>query len=105
MGKSGLNTDLMSGSSNDGGKNGSRGIISGKTSLTHTGSIVDNKSGHVVVTHFDWKEVVTGEEGGKKNGKWLARSLSSGYDGYNIVGNTTMDTIRWMDNQPLKHDR
>jgi hypothetical protein len=50
---------LMSGSSNDGGENGSRGIVSGKTSLAHTGSIVDNKSGHVVVTHFDWKEVVT----------------------------------------------
>ena len=43
---------LMSGSTDDGGEDGSGSIISGETGLAHTGSIVNNKSGYIVVTHF-----------------------------------------------------
>merc|ERR1719228_377440 len=44
---------LMSWSSYDGGKYSSWGIISGKSGFAHTGAIVNNKSGNIVVTHFD----------------------------------------------------
>jgi hypothetical protein len=42
----------MTGTSNNGGKDGPGGIVSGKTGLAHTGAIVNNKSGNFVVTHF-----------------------------------------------------
>jgi len=44
---------LMAGTSDDGGENGPRGVISGETGFAHTGAIVDNQSGNLVVTHVD----------------------------------------------------
>jgi len=43
----------MTGTSNDGRENGSRGVVSGKSGFTHTGAIVDYESGNIVVTHFE----------------------------------------------------
>ncbi len=43
----------MSGTANNGGKNSSRSIISGKSSFAHARTIVNNKSGYLVVTHVD----------------------------------------------------
>ena len=41
---------------NDGGKDGSRGIVTGETGLAHATSIVDHEGGNVVVTHVEfWK--------------------------------------------------
>jgi len=42
---------LMTGASNDGGEDGPWGIISGETSLAHSRSIVNDKSGSIFVTH------------------------------------------------------
>jgi len=44
---------LVSWSSNNGGEDSSGSVISGKTSLAHAGSIVNNKSSNVLVTHLD----------------------------------------------------
>merc|ERR1719288_397381 len=44
---------LVSWSSNNGGEDSSGSVISGKTSLAHTGAIVNNKSGNFVVTHLE----------------------------------------------------
>ena len=41
----------MSGSSDDGGEDGSWSIVSGESGLAHTGSIVDNEGGYFVF-HF-----------------------------------------------------
>ncbi|GFR57759.1 actin, alpha skeletal muscle [Elysia marginata] len=43
----------MTGSSNDGGKDGPGGVITGKAGLAHAGAIVHNKSSNVLVTHDD----------------------------------------------------
>uniref|UniRef100_A0A2L2XZS2 Muscle-specific actin-like protein n=1 Tax=Parasteatoda tepidariorum TaxID=114398 RepID=A0A2L2XZS2_PARTP len=43
---------LMTWSTNNGWKNGPWCIVTGETGLAHTGSIVYNKSGNIVVTHF-----------------------------------------------------
>merc|ERR1719464_745066 len=44
---------LMSGTSNNAGEDSSGSIISGETGFAHTGAIVNNQSGNLVVTHFD----------------------------------------------------
>merc|ERR1719160_887770 len=43
---------LMTGTSNNGGEDSSRSIISSKSSFAHAGAIVNKKSGNVFVTHF-----------------------------------------------------
>merc|ERR1711999_49127 len=43
---------LMTGTSNNGGEDSSRSIISSKSSFAHAGAIVNNKSSNVFVTHF-----------------------------------------------------
>merc|ERR1719154_148876 len=43
---------LVTRTSNNGGEDGTGSIISSKTSLAHTGAIVDNKSSNVFVTHL-----------------------------------------------------
>merc|ERR1719210_770417 len=43
---------LVSWASNDGGEDSSGSVISSESSLTHTGAIVNNKSGNVFVTHL-----------------------------------------------------
>jgi hypothetical protein len=40
--------------SNNGGEDSPGGVITGKTGLTHARAIVDNQSGGVLVTHFDF---------------------------------------------------
>ena len=62
----------MSGASNDGGEDSPGGVISGKPGLAHTGAIVHNKSGNLVVTHFDLKSCVGGLKKGKKENIYLA---------------------------------
>ena len=42
----------MSRTSNDGGEDGARSVISGKSGFAHSGSVVDDKSGGVFVTHL-----------------------------------------------------
>merc|ERR1712122_104415 len=44
---------LMSWSSNNGGEDGSGSVISGKSSFAHTGSVVNDESSNIFVTHFD----------------------------------------------------
>jgi len=44
---------LMSGASDDGGEDSSGSIISSETGFAHTGSIVYDKSGNILVTHID----------------------------------------------------
>ena len=46
-------TNLMPGSADDGREDSSRSVVSGESGLAHTGAIVDNKSGNILVTHFD----------------------------------------------------
>jgi len=43
---------LVAGTSHNGGEDSPGGVISGETGLAHTGAIVYNKSGNLVVTHF-----------------------------------------------------
>merc|ERR1719192_580276 len=43
---------LVAGAANNGGEDSSGSVISGKSSLTHAGAIVHNKSGNFVITHF-----------------------------------------------------
>ena len=42
----------MPGASNDGGEDSPRGVITGKASFAHARTIVDDKSGNVLVTHL-----------------------------------------------------
>jgi hypothetical protein len=42
----------MTWSADDGWKDGTGSVISGETSLAHTGAVVDNQSCYIVVTHF-----------------------------------------------------
>ena len=44
---------LVAGAADDGGEDSSGSVISGESSLAHTGAIVNNKSGNVLVTHDD----------------------------------------------------
>lgn len=39
---------LMSGATNDGGKDGTRGVVSGESGFAHTGSIVNNECGDFI---------------------------------------------------------
>merc|ERR1711962_1965240 len=43
----------MSGTTHNGGKHGSRSVVSGETSLAHSGAIVTDKSSNVLVTHCE----------------------------------------------------
>jgi hypothetical protein len=43
---------LVAGATNDGGKDGARGVITGETSLAHTGPVVNDKGSDFVITHF-----------------------------------------------------
>ena len=43
---------LVTGSSYDGWEDSSWGIVSGETGLAHTGAIVYDQSGNILVTHF-----------------------------------------------------
>lgn len=45
---------LMPGAANDGWEDGSWGVVSCETGLAHTGSVVNDQCGYVIVTHFDW---------------------------------------------------
>jgi hypothetical protein len=44
---------LVSGSANDGWEDSSGSVITSETGFAHTGSIVDNQSSNVFVTHLD----------------------------------------------------
>ena len=46
---------LMPWTANDGGKHCTRSIVSGETGLAHTGAIVHNQSGNVIVSHIEKK--------------------------------------------------
>ena len=43
----------MARTTNNGGEDGTRGVISGETGLAHTGSIVHDQSCYIIVTHVD----------------------------------------------------
>jgi len=45
-------TNLMTWSADDGWKDGTGCIITGKTGLAHTGAVVDNQRCYIIVTHF-----------------------------------------------------
>lgn len=44
----------MSWASDDGGEDGPGGIVSGETGFAHTGSIVYNQSGNIIITHVEF---------------------------------------------------
>jgi hypothetical protein len=48
-----LNLYLMARTADNGGEDGTRSVISGESSLAHTGSIVHNQSRYIIVTHID----------------------------------------------------
>lgn len=41
----------MARTADNGGEDGTRGVISGETGFAHTGSVVNDQSGNIVVTH------------------------------------------------------
>merc|ERR1719206_1226433 len=43
---------LVTGSTNDRGEHGPGGIVSGESGFAHTGSVVDDQSGNIFVSHF-----------------------------------------------------
>ena len=43
----------MARTADNGGEDGTRSVISGESSLAHTGSIVHNQSRYIIVTHVD----------------------------------------------------
>jgi hypothetical protein len=44
---------LVAWATNDGWEDGSWSIISGESSFTHTGSVVDDKGSNFFISHFD----------------------------------------------------
>jgi hypothetical protein len=58
---------LVARTADNGGEDGTRGVISGESSLAHTGSVVHNQSRNIVVTHVD--ELSLGGEWTGKNCK------------------------------------
>merc|ERR1711978_537007 len=47
---------LVAGTSNNGGEDSPRGVITGESSFAHAGAIVNDKSGGIFVTHLVWLE-------------------------------------------------
>jgi len=48
----------------DGGEDGAGSVISGESGLAHTGSVVNDQSGNIIVTHVDEFELSLDEEMG-----------------------------------------
>jgi len=44
---------LMTGTSDDGREDGARSVVTGKSGFAHTGAVINNQSGNIVVTHDD----------------------------------------------------
>merc|ERR1712172_72970 len=44
---------LVTGTTDDGGEDSSGSVISGKSSFAHSGSVVNNESGNIIVTHLE----------------------------------------------------
>ena len=44
---------LVTGATNNGREDGTGSVISGESSLAHTGSVVNNQRGYFIVAHFD----------------------------------------------------
>ena len=42
---------LVAGTANDGGEDGTGGVISGESGLAHAGAVVNYQGGYLVVTH------------------------------------------------------
>lgn len=55
-------TNLMTGSADDGWEDGTGSVISGETSLAHTGAVVDNQCCYIIVTHFACLVLLPGHE-------------------------------------------
>merc|ERR1712243_68985 len=54
---------LMTGTSDDGREDGARSVVTGKSGFAHTGAVVNNQSGNIVVTHDDlWLKAEAEEE-------------------------------------------
>merc|ERR1712048_1344026 len=49
---------LVAGTSNNGGEDSPRGVITGESSFAHAGAIVNDKSGGIFVTHLVWLELL-----------------------------------------------
>lgn len=49
----------------DGGEDGAGSVISGESGLAHTGSVVNDQSGNIIVTHVDEFEISLDEVMGK----------------------------------------
>ena len=62
---------LMTGASNDGREDGARSVVSGETGFAHTGAIVYDKSGNIVVTH---DEGLVGRFRETEENTWLENS-------------------------------
>jgi hypothetical protein len=43
----------VAGSADDGREDGAGGVVSGESGFAHSGSVVDDKSGGILVTHLD----------------------------------------------------
>merc|ERR1719153_2231761 len=43
---------LMTRATHDGGEDGARGVVAGETGFAHAGSVVDDQSRNIFVTHF-----------------------------------------------------
>ena len=48
----------MPGTANDGREDSSGSVITGESGLAHSGAIVNDQCGYVIVTHLDWLVVV-----------------------------------------------
>ena len=46
----------MTGTSDDGGEDGARGIVTGESGLAHTTAIVDDQRGYLFVAHVELAE-------------------------------------------------
>jgi hypothetical protein len=44
---------LVAGSADDGREDGAGSVVSGESGFAHSGSVVDDKSGGILVTHLD----------------------------------------------------
>jgi len=48
---------LVTGAADNGWEDGARGVISGESSLAHTGSVVNNQRCYFIVAHFVLGEI------------------------------------------------
>ena len=80
---------LVAGTADNGGEDGAGSVITGETGFAHTGAIVYDKSGNVVVTHIgNWEEIKSSTRQSEGENEVMSQSTGrpSSFVGFSVYG-------------------